>query len=153
MPSAAAGYSGTPLPKKLGIREGHVVALDGSPPAFETTLGELPEGVRLVSSRRGRDFDVLLFFVKDRKTLASRLEPLIEKMAPATALWICWPKKSSPLVKDVSEADVRAEGLEAGLVDVKICAVDPDWSGLKFVFRLADRPGVAASIKARKKKK
>jgi hypothetical protein len=153
MASATAGYSGTPLPKKLGIRERYVVALDRPPSDFAATLGELPENVRLVSSSRGRDFDVILFFVRDRNSLESRLAPLIEKMAPATALWICWPKKTSRLAKDVSETHVRAMGLDAGLVDVKICAVDQDWSGLKFVFRVADRPAVAASRPARKKKK
>ncbi len=135
-----AGYSGTPLPQKLGIRAGHRVALDAAPSGFEATLGALPEGVRLLPASRGRDFDVILLFVKDLETLEARLRPAIQKMAPATALWICWPKKSSPLATDVDENRVRECGLAAGIVDVKVCAVDEDWSGHKFVFRLKDRP-------------
>ena len=150
-PRAEAGYSGTPLPQKLGIREGHRVALDHSPSGFEETLGELPEGVRLVPSSRGGDFDVVLLFVRDLKTLETKLGPTIARMAPATALWICWPKKTSPLATDVDENKVRERGLAAGIVDIKVCAVDQDWSGHKFVFRLKDRPALEKK-KASKKK-
>ena len=150
-PRAEAGYSGTPLPQKLGIREGHRVALDQSPSGFEETLGELPEGVRLVPASRGGDFDVILLFVRDLKTLEVKLGPTIARMAPATALWICWPKKTSPLATDVDENKVRERGLAAGIVDVKVCAVDQDWSGQKFVFRLKDRPALEKK-KASKKK-
>ncbi len=135
-----AGYSGTPLPQKLGIRAGHRVALDRAPSGFEATLGALPEGVRLLPASRGRDFDVILLFVENLAALEARLRPAIEKMAPSTALWICWPKKTSPLATDVDENQVRTRGLAAGIVDIKVCAVDPDWSGHKFVFRLKDRP-------------
>lgn len=146
-----AGYSGTPLPQKLGIREGHRVALDHPPVGFEATLGELAEGVRLVPSSRGGDFDVILLFVRDLKSLEAKLAPTIAKMAPATALWICWPKKTSPLATDVDENEVRERGLAAGIVDIKVCAVDQDWSGHKFVFRLKDRPALEKK-KASKKK-
>jgi hypothetical protein len=146
-----AGYSGTPLPQKLGIREGHRVALDHPPSGFEATLGELAEGVHLLPSGRGGDFDVILLFVRDLKALESKLSPAIAKMAPSTALWICWPKKASPLASDVDENQVRERGLAAGIVDIKVCAVDQDWSGLKFVFRLKDRPAIAQK-KASKKK-
>ncbi len=135
-----AGYSGTPLPRKLGIRAGHRVGLELPPSGFAATLGELPDGVRLVPASREGDFDVLLLFVKDLKTLEARLAGAIERMAPETALWICWPKKTSPLAADVDENKVRERGLAAGIVDVKVCAVDEDWSGHKFVFRLKDRP-------------
>lgn len=148
---ATAGYSGTPLPQKLGIRPGHRVALDHPPPNFEATLGGLPEGVRLLPAGRGRDFDVILLFVRDLDTLEAKLAPTIARMAPATALWICWPKKTSPLAGDVGENEVRQRGLAAGIVDIKVCAVDPDWSGHKFVFRLKDRPALEKK-KARKKK-
>jgi hypothetical protein len=148
-PHSTAGYSGTPLPQKLGIRAGHRVALDRAPADFEATLGALPEGARLLPASRGRDFDVILLFVKDLATLESKLGPTIEKMAPATALWICWPKKTSPLAADVDENKVRERGLAAGIVDIKVCAVDRDWSGHKFVFRLKDRP---ARNETRKKK-
>jgi hypothetical protein len=142
--SPTAGYSGTPLPQKLGIKAGHAVGLDGSPSGFEKTLGVLPEGARLSPARRGKAFDVLLLFVRDRKALEAKIEKTIARMAADTALWICWPKKTSPLASDVNENDVRALGLAAGVVDVKICAVDEDWSGLKFVYRLKDRPKIAA---------
>jgi hypothetical protein len=148
---AKAGYSGTPLPQKLGIREGHRVALDRAPSGFEATLGPLLEGVRLLTASEGRDFDVILLFVKDLKTLEARLEPAIQRMAPSTALWICWPKKTSPLATDVDETKVRERGLAAGIVDIKVCAVDEDWSGHKFVFRLKDRPALEKK-KASKKK-
>jgi hypothetical protein len=146
-----AGYSGTPLPQKLGIREGHRVGLDLAPPQFEATLGRLPEGARFVPASRGSDFDVLLLFVKDLKTLEARLPLAIGRMASETALWICWPKKTSPLATDVDENKVRERGLAAGIVDVKVCAVDEDWSGHKFVFRLKDRPALTKK-KASKKK-
>jgi hypothetical protein len=148
--SPTAGYSGTPLPQKLGIRAGHSVGLDRAPAGFAETLGELPAGARLASAGRGKGFDVILFFVRDRKSLDSHLATNVARMEAETALWICWPKKTSRLVSDVSESDVRAEGLAAGIVDVKICAVDEDWSGLKFVYRLKDRPSVASG---RRKKK
>jgi len=146
-----AGYSGTPLPQKLGIRPGHRVGLDRPPSSFEATLGELPEGARLLPAGRGGDFDVILLFVKDLETLEAKLGPSIARMGPATALWICWPKKTSPLATNVDENKARERGLAAGIVDVKVCAVDQDWSGLKFVFRLKDRPGLEKK-KASKKK-
>jgi hypothetical protein len=148
-----AGYSGTPLPQKLGIKEGHVVGLDGPPDRFESTLGELPSNVRLSPASRARGADVQLLFVRDRKSLETRLRPAIARMSPSSALWVCWPKKTSPLASDVNENHVREEGLAAGIVDIKICAVDEDWSGLKFVYRLKDRPPVtkSRSKKARKK--
>lgn len=133
-----AGYSGTPLPKKLGIREGHSVlvrrgdgfALDGVPP-----------GVRLLTRRRaGVHYDVILAFCRNRRALDSLLPECLESLPPDGALWLCWPKKASGVPTDLSEAGVRAAGLEAGVVDVKICAVDAVWSGLKFVVRTADRP-------------
>jgi hypothetical protein len=139
---APAGYSGTPLPQKLGIRPGHRVGLDSAPPGFEATLGALPDGARLLPASRGTDFDLILLFVKDLKTLAAKLAPTIARMAPSTALWICWPKKTSPLATDVSETEVRKRGLAAGVVDIKVCAVDHDWSGHKFMFRLKDRPAL-----------
>ena len=149
--SAKAGYSGTPLPQKLGIRPDHRVALEHPPPGFEATLGSLPEGVQILPASRGRDFDVILLFVRNLETLEAKLTPAIARMAPATALWICWPKKTSPLASNVDENKVRERGLAAGIVDIKVCAVDPDWSGLKFVFRLKDRPALEKK-KASKKK-
>jgi hypothetical protein len=127
------------------------VGLEHPPSGFEATLGELPDGVQLLPAGRGRDFDVVLLFVLDLETLEAKLAPAIARMAPATALWVCWPKKTSPLASDVDENKVRERGLAAGIVDIKVCAVDSDWSGLKFVFRLKDRPAPEKK-KASKKK-
>jgi hypothetical protein len=121
------------------------------PEGLASTLGDLPEGARLVSSSRGDELDVLLLFVRDRRALERELPRVVKKMGAKTALWVCWPKKTSPLAGDVSEKEVRERGLAAGMVDVKVCAVDHDWSGHKFVFRLADRPSIARK-KAREKK-
>ena len=132
-PSVLAGYSGTPLPKKLGIKPGPVVRLVGAPTEFESTLDGLPEGARVL--RRGDGpRDVTIWFVRRSRVL----ERAIERMAGRVTtekLWIVWPKKTSPLASDVSEREVRAAGLNNGLVDFKICAVDHDWSALCFARR------------------
>lgn len=130
--SALAGYSGTPLVKKLGIKANTVVALVGAPPGFEKTLGALPDGVRLLRQARGRR-DLTLWFTKSRRDLERR----IDKMAVvgSRGLWIIWPKQASGVVTDLSGNIVREIGLAAGLVDFKICAVDATWSGLRFVQR------------------
>jgi CheY-like chemotaxis protein len=132
--SVLAGYSGTPLPKKLGIKVGSTVLLVGAPAGFETTLGALPEGARV--SRRVRAGDVTLWFATSR----AQLERDAGKLKPHAAnggLWILWPKKTSGLQSDLGEAQVRAIGLAHALVDYKICAVDDTWSGLKFSVRRA----------------
>ena len=132
-----AGYSGTPLPRKLGIRDRSRVLLV-SPPA-NLSLDPLPPGV-VVHRRAGRDaYDVVLAFCPDVKALHARFAPSAESLTVAGALWICWPKKASGVATDLSETLVREHGLEAGLVDVKVAAIDSTWSGLKFVRRLADR--------------
>ena len=133
-----AGYSGTPLAKKLGIEAGHRVGLIGAPEGFEEILEGLPEGVRLSRRAAGR-FDVIVFFTKRADELAKRFGKLAAKLDKAGGLWIAWPKKSSGVVTDVVESLVRRTGLEGGLVDNKICAVDETWSGLRFVYRLKDR--------------
>jgi len=136
-----AGYSGTPLPRKLGIKPGARLGLVRAPIDFAATLGELPAGVvpRAVAGGRGR-FDVIVCFTRSARDLARDLPALRERLDPAGGLWIGWPKKSSGVATDVTEADVRARGLAAGLVDNKVCAIDEVWSGLRFVVRLADRP-------------
>lgn len=133
--SALDAYSGTPLPKKLGIKPGVKVALVGAPAGFESTLGALPEGATVRRQARGRP-DVTLWFVRSRR----QLERDVRHMLPFAAqggLWIVWPKRASGLGTDVSETEVRRIGLAAGLVDYKICAVDATWSGLKFSRRKA----------------
>jgi hypothetical protein len=139
--SDPVGYSGTPLPKKLGIRPGDRVLLDGEPEGFEAdTLRPLPDGV-LVHRRAGRTaYDVVLVFRESRRALERTLERDIARTAPpAGRLWIAWPKKASGVVTDLSDNVVREVGLAAGVVDTKVCAIDATWSGLMFVRRLKDR--------------
>lgn len=130
------GYSGTPLIRKLGITAESRVLVVGSPGAFDTAVA-LP-GVT-VRRRATGTFDVALLFCPDTATMTRRFADLVDHLATAGALWVCWPKRASGIVTDLSESDVRQHGLDCGLVDVKIAAVDPVWSGLKFVRRRADR--------------
>jgi hypothetical protein len=139
-----AGYSGTPLVKKLGIKPDARVALLHAPPGFLTVLGELPSGAAVQTDLRGRaPLDVIVFFAGNRSRLVRHFGPLAERLRPAGGLWVAWPKKASGVTTDLTEAVVRAVGLGAGLVDNKVCAVDETWSGLRFVIRLGDRPGDA----------
>jgi hypothetical protein len=136
----AAGYSGTPLPRKLGIKPGARVGLIGAPEGFDSTLGDLPDGVA-VRRRLGREpFDVIVAFFSRRSTLERRLPGLSAALDPAGGLWIAWPKRASGVTTDVTEDAVRDLGLAAGLVDNKVCAIDEIWSGLRLVYRLRDRP-------------
>ncbi len=135
----SAGYSGTPLLKKLGIRTGMKVAFLGSPRHYPELLGPLPDQVRVLQ-RLGKRMDFVHFFTASQAELRRRFPTLKRALASDGTLWISWPKKASALPKDLTESDVRHAGLDGGLVDVKICAVDEDWSGLKFVYRLKDRP-------------
>ena len=133
-----AGYSGTPLPKKLGIKPGHRVGLISAPRDFE--LEDLPEDVHLVRRAQG-SFDVMVFFTRRAADLERRLPRLKRLLVPNGGLWIGWPKKSSGVATDLDFTVVQHTGLELGLVDNKICAIDEIWSGLRFVYRLKDRPG------------
>ena len=136
-----AGYSGTPLVKKLGIKPGHRVALLKPPRGFGALLEGLPADVKPVTDPKGRGpRDLIVLFAPDMASLRTRLAPALRTLDPAGALWVCWPKKSSALFRDLSEDGVRAAALPVGLVDVKVCAVDEDWSGLKLVVRLENRP-------------
>ena len=133
-----AGYSGTPLPKKLGIKEGSRIALVNAPKDFESELGELPDNVEFIK-RPTKSLDIILFFVLTERALARDFAKLAAKLTANGMLWIAWPKKSSGVATDLSEQRVQRIGLDAGLVDVKVCAIDDTWSGLKFVYRLKDR--------------
>jgi hypothetical protein len=134
----SAGYSGTPLVKKLGIKEGFRVALVEAPDGFRGELEQLPNGVSFVTSVQGQ-LDFVLFFAKTRSELTRNFSRLAAKLKPAGMLWIAWPKKASGVATDLSDGVVREIGLDAGLVDVKVCAVNEIWSGLKFVIRVKDR--------------
>jgi hypothetical protein len=131
--SMLAGYSGTPLPRKLGIKPGAVVGLIGAPEGFERTLGRLPAGTLLRRPARGR-CDLLLWFPRSRADLLRRVGSIGER-AGGDGLWIVWPKKASGIRTDLTQNGVRRAGLDAGLVDYKICAVDAVYSGLKFTRR------------------
>jgi hypothetical protein len=131
------GYSGTPLPQKLGVKPGSRVLLDGAPDGLP--LEPLPDGVA-VHRRPGKDpYDVVLLFAADAARLRDRWPALVAYLATAGRLWVCWPLKSSGVATDLSENPIREYGLERGLVDVKVAAIDVTWSGLAFVRRLADR--------------
>jgi hypothetical protein len=133
-----AGYSGTPLATKLGIKEGHRVAFPSAPDAFAGLLGDLPAGVT-VKSRASGPLDVIVFFTRRGAELERRLPTLRRAMDPAAGLWIAWPKRSSGVETDMTEDVARELGLANRLVDNKVCAIDETWSGLRLVIRLADR--------------
>jgi hypothetical protein len=133
-----SGYSGTPLPKKLGLKEDLRLAFINAPEDFSTYLGPLPQGAEIVK-RVTKPLDLVILFVTSERELARDFAKLRDKLATNGMIWIAWPKKSSGVATDLSFERVQRIGLDVGLVDVKICAIDETWSGLKFVFRLKDR--------------
>jgi len=132
------GYSATPLLKKLGIKPGFDVAFVNAPENFVEQL-DLPSEVNVRSLSKARDLDFILFFVKSQRILTTAFAQYPLKIKPNGMFWVSWPKKTSGVQTDVTENIVRDIGLAAGLVDVKVCAIDDVWSGLKFVYRLKDR--------------
>ncbi len=136
-----AGYSGTPLAKKLGIKPGTKLFLVAAPGHYDELLAPLPEGVKRV--RKIDDADVAHFFVTARARLDKELRAAVSKMKQDAAIWISWPKKSAKVATDITEDTVREVALPLGLVDIKVCAVDETWSGLKLVIRkeLRKTPG------------
>lgn len=134
-----AGYSATPLAKKLGIREGFRVGLANSPKGFRKELGPLPEKVTISTEKLPKELDLILLFVDSERKLMKEFPTMMRRMTRNGTLWVGWPKKSSGVVTDLSFDNVQKFGLAEGLVDVKICAVNEVWSGLKFVYRLKDR--------------
>ncbi len=148
-----AGYSGTPLVQKIGIKPGHRVVLRNHPPTFLKALGKLPEGVQ-PSERLSGQAAVVFYFTDKRAELERDFSLLSKTLLPDGMLWIGWPKKASGRPTDLNENIVREVGLKSGLVDVKVCAIDDVWSGLKFVVRLKDRAAakaVAMQAKANKR--
>jgi hypothetical protein len=131
-----AGYSGTPLPKKLGIKDQFRVVLLDSPADVRAELSSTLASCQIA---KGGPVDFAMIFVKTVGELKKQFPRFAEQLAPAGMLWVSWPKKSSGMATDLNENEVRRIGLEAGLVDVKVCAVSEIWSGLKFVIRLKDR--------------
>lgn len=133
-----AGYSGTPLVKKLGIKAGFRLILINAPSNYEQTLGELPDEVEKKETLE-HPLDFVQFFTKDRAELEAQFPILMAAISTSGMLWISWPKKASKVPTDLNEDIIRDIGLDNGLVDVKVCAVDEVWSGLKFVYRTKDR--------------
>ena len=125
--------------QKLGIKENFQIRIFNQPPGYEKTLGELPNNVILSSTNDKESLDFIQFFTKESSRLERDFPSLKELLVPNGALWISWPKGSSKIKSDLNENMIREIGLKNGLVDVKVCAVDEDWSGLKFVFRVKDR--------------
>jgi hypothetical protein len=133
------GYSGTPLPKKLGIKEEFRVALLHMPEDVKAELQDALQKCQLHKISK-KDLDFIFLFAKSRATLERDLFPATQALAPAGMLWIAWPKKTSGVATDLDENIVRQSGLAAGLVDIKVCAVTDVWSGLKFVIPVKNRP-------------
>lgn len=136
----SAGYSGTPLSRKLGIRAGDVVALAGEvPDGFsDRTLAPLPEAVRLLRGARGKPA-VVVFFARRRSEMEWHIDRLAERIFPDAALWVAWPKRASAVPTDLTENGVRDVAVPLGLVATLVCAIDDTWSGLRLVWRKARR--------------
>ncbi|MBB5836995.1 DUF3052 family protein [Kribbella italica] len=133
----STGYSGKPLAAKLGIKPGSVVLLDHAPAGF--VIEGLPDGVTPLTRPGRTELDLTLTFCPDRERLAARLPQLLARTTTNGMIWVAWPKRSSGVPTDLDENGVRELALPLGLVDVKVCAVDTTWSGLKLVRRLANR--------------
>lgn len=134
-----AGYSGTPLAKKLGFKEGFRAGFVNPPKGFQRELGALPAHVEICVETLRKPLHLIILFTDSKQTLKREFPRLANKLARTGMLWISWPKKSSGVITDLSDNVVREIGLAAGLVDVKVCAINDIWSGLKFVYRLIDR--------------
>lgn len=136
-----AGYSGTPLVRKLGIKPGHRLLLVNAPDRFaEEELVDLPDDVTVHARPSGSPYDVIVQFTTSMADLSKRFPVLVTRLAANGGLWVAWPKKSSGVATDLDDNSVREYGLSTGLVDNKICAVTEVWSGQRFVIRLKDRP-------------
>jgi len=133
-----AGYSQRPLAAKLGLKPGMRALLLDAPPDYLAALGEVAAQVEFCELP-ARDLDVIQVFATDHAALVAQLPTLVAALTPEGALWLCWPKLAAKLPTDLRESLVREAGLAAGLVDVKVAAIDLVWSGLKFVYRLRDR--------------
>lgn len=134
-----AGYSETPLVKKLGIKSGMTICILNAPVNYAATLGGLPDEVNHLKTPQKGKMDFIQIFCKDSAVFLKNYAKMKEALRPGGMLWISWPKKSSAVVSDLTENFIRNHALENGLVDVKVCAVDETWSGLKLVIRLKDR--------------
>lgn len=130
----SAGYSKTPLIKKLGYKPFNRILIQGQPQYYWDLIGPLPEGVQVLK-RLAKSLDLIHFFTADHQELAAKLPKFMEKLEPNGMIWVSWPKKASKMPSTVTEDVIRKVALPMGLVDVKVCAVDEVWSGLKLVIR------------------
>ncbi|HEY3929938.1 MAG TPA: DUF3052 family protein [Candidatus Koribacter sp.] len=137
-----AGYSGTPLVQKLGIKPGHRISTLNEPASFDKALGALPDGAALVGST-AKNVDVIVAFESALKDFRKHLPVLVNRIQTDGMIWIAWPKKASGVTTDVGEDEIRAVALKLGLVDIKVCAIDETWSGLKLVIRKENRTKAA----------
>ncbi|MBW7969104.1 DUF3052 domain-containing protein [Bradyrhizobium sp. BR 10289] len=137
-----AGYSGKPLVQKLGIKPGFCIFVDGLSVAYGDIVGKLPDDVRIAKTAKA-PLDMVHVFATEAKGLAARLRSYRKAIAPDGMIWASWPKKASGVATDVTEALVRETALASGLVDIKICAVNDVWSGLKLVIPVKDRVKLA----------
>jgi len=136
-----AGYSGTPLPRKLGLKPNVRFGVWNAPASFAEQLGALPSGVTLGDAARGTSpLDVIVCFVSSLAELTRLLPRARKRLDPNGGLWVCWPKKASGIKTDVGENEIRNLGLASALVDNKVCAIDEVWSALRLVVRVRDRP-------------
>ena len=138
MAEAHKDYSGTPLPTKLGIREGSQFFVAGAPEGFDAVLGPMPTGVQRLG-RAGSSMDVVVLFTTQERVLRARFAKLAAGLGSAGRLWVAWPKKAANLPTDLDFDTVQRIGLTAGLVDNKSASIDADWQALRFVYRLSDR--------------
>jgi hypothetical protein len=147
-----AGYSGTPLPKKLGLKPEFRVAFFQLPSDVKTALKDALSDCLLVKdgTHSSEPLDFAMIFLKSQAEMKEQFPKFARRLAPAGVMWVSWPKKTSGVAADLNENDVRRIGLTAGLVDVKVCAVTEVWSGLKFVIRVQDRPRASAAHKVKK---
>jgi hypothetical protein len=138
-----AGYSGKPLAAKLGIKSGFRIAALHSPMDYVSLVAPMPPDVTVSDSTGGDPFDLIHLFVTEATTLTVKLPPLKARIVPNGMIWVSWPKKASGVATDVTEDMIRDTALANGLVDVKVCAVDSVWSGLKLVIPVQERPPAA----------
>lgn len=137
-PDRPAGYSGTPLARKLGIKAGATVALLAEPPELRSLLEPVPEEVRFRTDLRAKP-DLVIAFFTERAKLRSRLPALARAIHPAGGLWLAWPKKTSGVATDLDGNAIRELGLGAGVVDIKVAAISDTWSGHRFAHRIENR--------------
>lgn len=135
-----AGYSGTPLLEKLGVKPASRLAILNAPDELPPELLDPPDDVAVARTLRGtKPFDVILLYCRNTAALQRGFAKAAQRLTQAGGLWVCWPKKSSGIKTDIHDAIVREHGLTTGLVDNKVCAIDDTWSGLRFVVRVQDR--------------